>query len=232
MKPPPARRAELDQIIANVELTLASIVQGLALQFLDASLGTILFRDKVLLWPYAFAGLLIILLFWSRALIHTLTLIRWPLEFGHNFLYFACALVEGVAFMQLNNPFRWFALNAVFALSVWVLFIYDLRLIRMRTIDSLGPVGARLYARVKADQWMNIRLLMPAVALFSGTAAFLIRHNPGFWIDRHWHLLLVSLQILGFLGYLIYVVRWFSNMTQMISATRAEWQDDTEQFES
>jgi hypothetical protein len=231
MKPPPARRAELDQVIANVELTLASIVQGLALQFLAGSMGALLSRDKVFLWPYAIAALLVILLFWSRALIHTLTLIRWPLEFGHNFFYFGCALIESLAFMQLNNPFRWFVLNAAFALAVWALFIWDLRLIRRRMVDSVGPVGGRLYARVEADQWMNIRLLMPAMVLYSAGAAFLIRRDPGFWIDQRWHLLLIGVQVVGFLIYLIYVVRWYTNTTSMISATRAEWQDDTEQLE-
>src|SRR5258708_29842578 len=35
-----------------------------------------------------------------------LTVIRWPLEFGHNFLYIACALVEAFSFAQLGNPAR------------------------------------------------------------------------------------------------------------------------------
>jgi hypothetical protein len=230
MRPPPARRAELDAVITNVELTLASIVQGLALQFLAQNVGDLLSRSNAFTWPYAVAALLIILLFWSRALIHTLTLIRWPLEFVHNFLYFGCATVEVLAFMQLGNPFMWFALNAAFAVAVWALFMHDLRLIRMRVVDSQGPVGARLYAIVEADQWMNIRFLMPAMALFCAGAAFVIRRNPAFWVDRHWHLLLICAQILGLLAYLIYVVRWFTRMTPIISATRAEWRDDTEQL--
>jgi hypothetical protein len=231
MKPPPARRAELDQVIANIELTLASIVQGLALQFLAESVGALLSRDKVFAWPYALVALLIILLFWSRALIHTLTLIRWPLEFVHNFFYFGCAMIEVLAFMQLTNPFRWFALNAGFAFCVWGLFIYDLRLIRLRAVDSVGPVGARLYATVEIEQWKNIRFLMPITFLYSAGAAFLVRANPGFWIDRHWHLLLIGGQFFGCLAYLIYVLRWFMRITPVISSTRAEWQDDTEQLE-
>jgi hypothetical protein len=230
MRPPPARRAELDEVITNVELTLASIVQGLALQFLAQKIGELFTRANAFNWPYAVAGLLIVLLFWSRALIHTLTLIRWPLEFVHNFFYFGCAMVEVLAFMQLGNPFMWFALNAAFAIAVWGLFIHDLRLIRMRGLDSHGPVGARLYAIVEADQWINIRLLMPAMALFCAGAAFVIRRNPAFWIDRHWHLLLICVQTLGLLAYLIYIVRWFTHMTPIISATRAEWRDDTEQL--
>jgi hypothetical protein len=230
MRPPPARRAELDAVITNVELTLASIVQGLALQFLALQAGGLLSRSQAFTWPYAIAALLIVLLFWSRALIHTLTLVRWPLEFVHNFFYFGCAMVEVLAFMQLSNPFMWFALNAVFALTVWALFIHDLRLIRMRVVDSQGPVSTRLYAILEADQWMNIRFVMPAMALFCAGSAFAIRYNPAFWLDRHWHLLLIGGQALGLLFYLIYVVRWFTRMTPVISATRAEWQDDTEQL--
>lgn len=230
MRPPPARRAELDAVITNVELTLASIVQGLALQFLAQKAGDLLSRSQAFTWPYAIAALFIILLFWSRALIHTLTLIRWPLEFVHNFFYFGCAMVEVLAFMQLGDPFMWFALNAAFALTVWALFVHDLRLIRMRVVDSQGPISTRLYAIVEADQWMNIRFVMPAMALFCAGAAFAIRYNPAFWIDRHWHLLLIGGQALALLGYLIYVVRWFNRMTPIISATRAEWSDDIEQL--
>ena len=81
MKSPPASRVELDEVIVNVELTLASVVQGLALSFLAENASAILSHGPATAWPYAVAAFLIILLFWSRALIHTLTLIRWPLEF-------------------------------------------------------------------------------------------------------------------------------------------------------
>src|SRR5207244_2635706 len=77
--------------------------------------------------PYVATGLVIILLFWSRSLIHTLTLIRWPLEFVHNFFYIACTLIEAVAFTHLNDPLAWFVLTATYALVVWSLFVYVIR---------------------------------------------------------------------------------------------------------
>ena len=130
MKSPPASRAELDEVIVNIELTLASIVQGLALSFLAENASTVLSNGPATAWPYVGVAFLTILLFWSRALIHTLTLIRWPLEFVHNFFYFVCALVEVLAFKHLSDPFMWFVLNAVFAALVWGLFVHDLRIIR------------------------------------------------------------------------------------------------------
>jgi hypothetical protein len=229
VKPPAVTRKDLDEVIVNIELTLASIVQGLALSFLAENAAAVVSHGKPSAWPYVFVALLIILLFWSRALIHTLTLIRWPLEFVHNFFYFGCALVEVLAFMHLDEPFLWFVFNGVFAAAVWALFIHDLRLIRIRGRDSAGPVGSRLYAVVEADQWLNIRFIMPGVVLFCAASAVAIRLNPDFWIARHWHLLLIGCQGAGLFVYLVYVIRSFTRLTPMISATRAEWRDDVEE---
>lgn len=229
VKSPPASRVELDEVIVNIELTLASIVQGLALSFLADNAGSILSKGPATAWPYVAVAFLIILLFWSRALIHTLTLIRWPLEFVHNFFYFVCALVEVLAFKNLTDPFMWFSLNAVFAAFVWGLFWHDLRIIRLRTKDSVGASSFRLYAIVEADQWLNIRLIMPGVFLFNAGCALAIRLAPEIFLARHWHLALIACQGAGLLVYLIFVVRSFVRITPLISATRAEWRDDVEE---
>lgn len=229
MKSPPASRSELDGVIVNIELTLASIVQGLALSVLADNTSAVLSHGPATAWPYIGVGFLTILLFWSRALIHTLTLIRWPLEFVHNFFYFVCALVEVLAFKHVNNPFMWFSLNALFAALVWGLFLHDLRIIRARAKDSVGPSSFRLYAIVEADQWLNIRFVMPFLFLFLLGSALAIKMAPGFFLERHGHLWLVACQSAGLLVYLACVVRAFTRITPLISATRAEWRDDVEQ---
>ena len=228
MKSPPARRAELDEVIVNIELTLASIVQGLALSFLAEKANGVLTNGPATAWPYIAVAFLTILLFWSRALIHTLTLIRWPLEFVHNFFYFLCALVEVLAFQYLGDPFMWFALNAVFAALVWGLFVHDLRIIRLRAEDSVGPSSSRLYRIVLADQWLNIRFIMPGLFLFMAGSAWAIKAAPDFFISRNGHLLLVVFQGVALFVYLATLVRAFANITPLISATRAEWRDDVE----
>ena len=229
MKSPPARRAELDEVIVNVELTLASIVQGLALSFLAENASGVLANGPLTAWPYIGVAFLTILLFWSRALIHTLTLIRWPLEFVHNFFYFACALVEVLAFQHLNDPFMWFVLNAVFAALVWALFVHDLRIIRLRAQDSVGPSSSRLYKIVLADQWLNIRFIMPGLFVFTAGSACAIKILPDFFLNRHGHLLLIGFQGVTLLIYLATLIRAFANITPLISATRAEWRDDVEE---
>ncbi|HEV2095453.1 MAG TPA: hypothetical protein VGQ82_03025, partial [Chthoniobacterales bacterium] len=91
-------REELDAIVVNIELTLASIIQGVALYFLTENARAVLSLHN---WPtflYVGAALCVIFIFWSRSIIHTLTVIKWPLEFGHNFFYIACALGEAILF--------------------------------------------------------------------------------------------------------------------------------------
>jgi hypothetical protein len=80
-------RSELDAMIADIELTLVSIVQGVALTVLIEASREVIVKLDWIMWPYLLSGLIIILVFWSRVVLHILTVIRWPLEFGHNFLY-------------------------------------------------------------------------------------------------------------------------------------------------
>ena len=56
-------RNELDAMVVNVELTLSSIVQGVALSLLADSARSVLSNGPRTAWPYVAAGLLIILLF-------------------------------------------------------------------------------------------------------------------------------------------------------------------------
>src|SRR5207247_2523017 len=82
---------------------LVSIIQGVALFFLTDSARAVLSKRHWGALLYVAAGLCVIFIFWSRSVIHTLTLIKWPLEFGHNFFYIACALGEAILFSRLDS---------------------------------------------------------------------------------------------------------------------------------
>src|SRR5690242_552292 len=172
-----ASRSELDQMIVGIELTLVSIIQGVALTILIETGREIVVEGRFALWPYVLAGLLTICVFWSRAVLHIITLIRWPLEFGHNFLYLGCALVEAISFSQLR-PEKWFIFAAAFIAVGWLLFVYDLRLIHARRLDSRGKAAAKLFNMVLRDQWLNIALLLPLVFLLDVAFAVAIHSRP------------------------------------------------------
>jgi hypothetical protein len=216
-------RTELDGMIVEIELTLVSIIQGVALTVLIESSRDIITDLKFIYWPYVLSGLLVIFIFWSRAVLHIITLIRWPLEFGHNFLYIGCALVEAVSFAQLSNPANWFAFGAAFIAAGWVLFFYDLRLIHARQLDSGGQAGNRLYQRVQRDQWLNLALLLPGVFLLNVVCSICIRRWPDLFFAGNAHLWLIAIQLVGFVGYLIYVVRFYINIAPLIADAHREW---------
>jgi len=220
--------SELDIIVLHIELTLISITQGVALTFLIDRSYQVLVDLRWPFWPYALTGLLTILIFWSRALIHTLTVIRWPLEMIHNFMYIACSFLEAVTFTQLTNPLRWYLLNALFSLMVWVLFILDLRMIHNRIEERTGPMGSKLLAIVNREQLLSIRFYVPMIFIFNLAAAAWV----WFWKEplllRSGHMAVAFLQFTGALGYLIYSAFFFSKVVPLIGETRREWRGQWE----
>ena len=220
MTAPTDGRRELDSVVINIELTLVSIIQGVALFFLTDNA-----RVLISLWHweaflYVVAALCVIFIFWSRSVIHTLTLIRWPLEFGHNFFYIACALGEAILFSRLDNPLAWFQLSTAYAGIVWLLFIYDMRLIRARIAESRADSERALYAFARSDQLLNIRLLAPLLIALNLLSAFVIWRWPQFFIARAGHIWLISIQLLSFIGYLFYTSRYFSAIAPLVLRSR------------
>jgi hypothetical protein len=218
-----AARSELDSMIVGIELTLVSIIQGVALTVLIENAHGVISKWQLYFWPYVIAGLLVIFVFWSRAVLHIITVIRWPLEFSHNFLYIACALVEAVLFAQIGKPAAWFGFGAAFIAIGWALFIYDLRLIHSRMRDSAGPMSNQLSARVLRDQWLNIAVLLPAMLLLNLFCAIVVRTWPERFIGGNAHIWLIALQLIGFAGYLFYVVRFYVDLAPLIAQARREW---------
>jgi hypothetical protein len=221
-----ATQTQLDGLVVNIELTLISIIQGVALSFLAEHARDVWVSGQLIFWPYTATGLLIIVLFWTRSLIHTLTVIRWPLELGHNFMYFACTLVETVTFTQLLNTVHWYELNTLFGLMIWGLFALDLRMIRRRMHDSAGPMGSTLYTIVEREQCVNIWVLMPATVVFNLLAMIAVRMWPGFFIDAGGHVMIATMQLAAAIGYLVYVMRFFTRISPLIVNTRREWRND------
>ena len=152
----------------------------------------------------------------------SLVAIRWPLEFGHNFFYIACTLAEGITFTDLTDPLRWYAFNAAFAILVWLLFLVDLRLIRQRQEEARGPGERELYTLILKDQWMNIFLLVPGIILFNFAATTTIYCWPELLIQKNGHVAFALAQTISSVGYLAYVLRFFSGLAPKILKANLE----------
>ena len=202
-----AAKTQLDSTVVGIELTLISIIQGLALGVLATAAIAPLIGFQWMVWPYIATGLLVILIFWSRSLIHTLSFIGWPLEFGHTFIYFAATLIEAVALSQVADPERWFALNALYAAAVWGLYAWDLRVVRKHAGDFQSLGERALLDDIVRDQRLNIVWMMPMAVAFQTLSWWLVHAYPQWFVDHHWHLLPIALTLLFSLNYLYGGVR-------------------------
>ncbi|PYJ34623.1 MAG: hypothetical protein DME88_04600 [Verrucomicrobia bacterium] len=220
MNPPSEGRRQLDSVVINIELTLVSIIQGVALFFLTDNARVLISLSHWEAFLYVATALCVIFVFWSRSVIHTLTLIGWPLEFGHNFFYIGCALGEAILFSRLDNPLAWFQLSAAYACIVWLLFIYDMRLIHTRLAESRADSQRALYNRAMSDQLLNIRLLVPLLIALNVVSAFAIWRWPDLFIAHAGHTWLISTQLLSFIGYLFYTSRYFSAIAPLVLRSR------------
>ena len=216
MNPLNASRRELDSVVVNIELTLVSIIQGVALFFLTdnaprhsviATLGCVPLCRRRFVRDF---------IFWSRSVIHTLILIKWPLEFGHNFFYIGCALGEAILFSRLDRPLAWFKVSATYAVVVWLLFIYDMRLIRAGVSESTNDAERNLYARARGDQLLNIWLLVPLLFVFNLGCAVVIWRWPDLFLTRGGHVWLISAQLISFIVYLVYIASYFKTIASLV----------------
>ncbi len=224
-QPSPRPVHELDNIVANIEFTVISIVQGMSLSFLTEGARAVFVDGRVEALPYVLSGLLVAFSLWARAVLHAFTVIRWPLELGHNFVYFVAALCEAALFSQCGHPERWYPIGLVMVFLFWVMFLLERRMYRLRRGDSSGPASAALLDVLEVEHDLNIRVLMPALlAMWVACTAAVLR-APETFLTGRWHVALGVLQALGLLGYLAHVIRFYASVTGRIVAARVEWSE-------
>ena len=216
-----ARRA-LDATVVNIELTLISIIQGLALAVLAGAAVEPLVQLHWQAWPYIATGLLVVLIFWSRALLHTLCFIGWPLEFGHAFVYFGATLLEAVALTQVASPERWFALNTAYAVAVWGLYAWDLRVVKRHAADFATPDERALLDDIMRDQRINIVWMMPSAIAFQALCWWLVHAYPRSFVDGGWHLLPIGMTLAFSVNYLLGGVRLLQRRADWILSRNAQ----------
>lgn len=223
LRPEGLRQAhELDSIVANTELTLISVVQGVALYFLADNARPVIAGLKWELMPHVVSAFFIVIAIWSRSLIHAFTTIRWPLNLVHTWLYFLVAVVEAALFAQTSDSFGWWRLSLVLAVLVSTMFFIERRLYVDRRADSSGAVGKQLLDLLEAEHMFNLRVLGPAMALAYG-AIFASR----LWWPAQtqgWVFAFDVAQAVGLAGYVFHVQRLYRSVKDLIVEARTEWQ--------
>lgn len=211
-------KEKLDQFTLDIEFLLISAVQGVALGALGTAAAVPLANFDFQYWPYILSGFLLILTFWSQAIIHSLSFIKWPLDLAHNFLYFLMGLVEFLAFTQLQDPLRWFIFQLVFVIVASILYFVDYKLIKDgKKHFNDNPEEKALYKHILDEQTSEMKSLIPSGLIFNSLSVFLIWKYPEFFIAQGYHVIIVGIQVLLTIYIITVSIKSFRVRSRLIS---------------
>jgi hypothetical protein len=210
-------KSRLNQFTLDIEFLLISAVQGVALGALGTAAAEPLVNLDFQYWPYILSGFLLVLTFWSQAIIHSLSFIKWPLDLAHNFLYFLLGLVEFLAFTQLQDPLRWFIFQLAFVVVGTALYLVDLKLIKGAKPDFKTGSEKALYNHVLGEQKEEIKTLIPSGIIFNSLAVFLIWKFPEVFLISGYHIYIVGIQVLLTIYIMSVSFKSFKKRSKLIS---------------
>ncbi len=210
--------SKLDEMVVQIEFLLISVIQGVALAALASSAASPVVNLQYEYWPYIIIAFLFILIFWSQAIMHVLSFIRWPIDMAHNFLYFLASLVEVMAFNELTNPLKWFGFIFSFVLVTAFLYLYDLQLIKRCKNDFIKTrSGKNLWESIYNEQIFETKVFVPLGLLYTIGAFLAILFYPNIFIKQHYHLIFVGGQVIFGLIILITSLKAFKKRLRLIA---------------
>jgi hypothetical protein len=156
---PPTADPELESLATSVELTLASVLQGIALAILVPKIVELITSGALAKLPYIPASLLLLFMVWVTFIGHALSFITWPFDPLHNLLYFLIVASEAVLLFFLDQPPQWFLSLLGFGLVFGFNFWYNQRLL-MRNAPRFASAAAReLYAHIMGEQRAGLQFM-------------------------------------------------------------------------
>jgi hypothetical protein len=178
-----ASDADLEGLATGIELTLASVLQGIAMAILIPRVADLIVGGEIAKLPYIPASLLLIFVVWVAFVMHSLSFITWPFDLTHNLLYFLVVTAETVLLSFLDQPAPWFLALVGFGLVAGVNHWYNLRLLRRSERRYATPAGQALYAHIAADQRTSLGFMAGyiVVGLF---CAGVLRLQPEFGLSQ------------------------------------------------
>lgn len=206
-------RTRLDQFSFDIEFLLISVVQGVALAALATSAVSPIADLNWLIIPYVISAFLVIIIFWSQAIIHAVSFIDWPLDLIHNFLYFLASFVQVLAFSRISDPLHWFSFMTALFIVAGLLYFVDYGLIKKRKLDfEKTKQGTTLYKDIITQHVYEMKFLVPTGIIFNLLAAFIVWKFGG-----SLHLFLITVQIIFQLSILINSLHSFKRRSRLIA---------------
>jgi hypothetical protein len=175
--------AELEGLATGIELTLASVLQGIAMAILIPRIADLIVGGELAKLPYIPASLLLIFIVWVAFISHSLSFVSWPFDLPHNLLYFLVVTSETVLLTFLDQPSSWFLSLVGFSLITGINHWYNLRLLGRHERRYATPAGRALYDHIAYDQ--RVSMLFMAGYLVVGIFCYgVLQFEPEFGLSQ------------------------------------------------
>jgi hypothetical protein len=186
---PVARNRELEGLATGIELTLASVLQGIPLALLVPRVVDLIVLGDIARLLYAPASVLIVFMVWISFILYALSFVTWPFDPIHNLLYFAIVTVEAILLALIDRPGIWFGALLVLGVALALNARYNRQQIERQRPLFAGPAGAALHQHIVAEQagGMQFAIIYVVVGLI-GAVTVPILETIGFPQQFTWGL--------------------------------------------
>jgi hypothetical protein len=222
VEPAQAPSPELESLATSVELTLASVLQGIALAILVPKIVELITGGALAKLPYIPASLLLLFMVWVTLISHALSFITWPFDPLHNLLYFLIVTSEAVLLFFLDQPPQWFlslfGFGVVFGFNFW----YKQRLLRRSAARYTSPAARELYTHIAGEQRASLGFMAGYCAIgLVGFAGLRLRPELGLAQELGWVVTGFGAMILP-LVHVLWQARVMARRAQLIEQAQAD----------
>jgi len=212
---------ELESLATGVELTLASVLQGIALAILVPKIVELITNGEVAKLPYIPASLLLMFMVWVMFIVHAISFITWPFDPLHNMLYFLIASSEAVLLFFLDQPGPWFlsliGLGLLLGFSCW----YNQGLLRRNASRYTGAAARELYAHMMDEQRIGLQFMAGYCLVgMAGFGALQLRPDLGLAQELGWVITGLGAMVLPLI-HVLWQARMLAQRARLIEHVRA-----------
>jgi hypothetical protein len=213
--------SELESLATSVELTLASVLQGIALAILVPKIVELITSGEVAKLPYIPASLLLMFMVWVMFIGHAISFITWPFDPLHNLLYFLIASSEAVLLFFLDQPGPWFLALFGFGLLVGFSCWYNQGLLRRNAPRYRGADGRALFAHIMDEQRVGLQFMAGYCLVgLAGFGALQLRPDLGLAQELGWVVTGLGAMVLP-LVHVLWQARMMAQRARLIEQVKA-----------
>jgi hypothetical protein len=212
---------ELESLATGVELTLASVMQGIALAILVPKIVELITGGELAKLPYIPASLLLMFMVWVMFINHAISFITWPFDPLHNLLYFLIASSEAVLLFFLDQPGPWFlslvGMGLLLGFSSW----YNQSLLGRNAPRYTTVAARKLYAHILDEQRISLSYMAGYCLVgLAGFGALQLRPDLGLAQELGWVVTGIGAMVLPLI-HVLWQARMMGQRARLIEQVKA-----------